>query len=169
MKPPTPLLLTAGMAGSISVLAAVFSVDRPTASARLKGANVTPIGSHKGSAVYPVGPAAVAILAQVDEKGNQNPATMKPMDRRAHWQAENERIKFEQGIGQLVPIEECRTQYAEIAKICVRQVSTMADRAERDLRCPPEVVEWLEKEAMSLRIELHSLIGGEHGEHSPSD
>ncbi|MDN8867424.1 DUF1441 family protein, partial [Staphylococcus aureus] len=44
---------------------------------------------------------------------------MDPSDRLAHWKAENERLKFEQDTGQLIPADEVAREFSLMAKAVV--------------------------------------------------
>lgn len=140
---------------SIARLAAEFGMARETVSKRLAQAGVQPDGKRAGYPVYRLRDACPALVdgAVVGEEG-VDPSKMKPGDRRAWFQSENERLKFEQETGNLILAAEVHAEFAAVAKIVVRELETLPDRAERDLRCSPEVVEYLQGEVRSVRTEI---------------
>lgn len=151
---------------SIARLAEGFGMARETVSRRLAEAGVQPNGKRDGYPVYGLREAAEAILGIVgaDADGACDPSKMKPGDRRAHWQAENERLKFEQETGQLILAAEVHAEFSAAAKIVVRELETLPDRAERDLRCGADVVEYLQAEVRAIRAEIAKRMAADEEE-----
>ncbi|TXH56560.1 MAG: DUF1441 family protein [Desulfurellales bacterium] len=141
---------------SIARLAAEFGMARETVSKRLAQANVQPDGKRGGYPVYRLRDACPALIDGGHAEGDEgvDPSKMKPSDRRAWFQSENERLKFEQETGQLILAAEVHAEFAAAAKVVVRELETLPDRAERDLRCSPEVVEYLQAEVRNIRTEI---------------
>lgn len=142
---------------SIARLAEGFEIDRKTVSKRLDEAGVRPSGQRDGYPVYRLRDAAEAILG-LREADGVPPEKMKPADRRAHWQAENERQKFEQQSGQLILADEVQSEMASLVKSMVRVLETLPDTMERDLRCPRETVEYVQKKIRDLRTEMAAKV-----------
>ncbi|MEW3935585.1 DUF1441 family protein, partial [Pseudomonas aeruginosa] len=89
------------------------------------------------------------------EPGNENdPLRMRPTDRRAWFQSENERLKFEQEQGLLIPAGEVEAEMAQIAKVVTRALATMPDRIERDMRLPAAAVEYVAEQCRAIRAEI---------------
>lgn len=142
---------------SIARLAAEFGMARETVSKRLAQANVQPDGKRAGYPVYRLRDACPALIDSAGYAGGEegiDPSKMKPSDRRAWYQSENERLKFEQETGQLILAAEVHAEFSAAAKIVVRELETLPDRAERDLRCGAEVVEYLQTEVRNIRTEI---------------
>lgn len=151
------------MAWSIARLAREFGMARETVTRRLADAGVRSVGTRSGHLVYhlvDVAPFLVASMAA----GSFDPANLKPTDRRAWFQSENERLKFEEQCGVLILAAEVREQLGAVAKIVVRSLETLPDRAERDLRCGAEVVEYLQGEVRSVRAEIAAQMESEADE-----
>lgn len=151
---------------SINRLAAEFGMGRDTVSKRLQLANVSPSGFNAGHAVFRLRDAVPAILDVhlTDEDGHTDPGKLKPTERRAWFQSENERLKFEQDLGQLILASEVQSEMATLAKIVVRVLETLPDTVERDLRCGPEVVEYLQRKVRELRAEISHRVASDEGE-----
>jgi len=118
---------------SLNSLSREFGLARETIGKRLADANVEPSGKKRGYPVYSVKEAAVAIL--IPQVGGEpasmtDPSKMAPSDRRHHYAAENDRIKFEKELGQLVSIDDSREQMAEIVKITDSFLETLPDKFE---------------------------------------
>ena len=65
---------------------------------------------------------------------------MSPNDRRAFWQAENERLKYERETGELIPAYEVAQEMSILAKSVVQQLETLPDILERDAGLQPNAL-----------------------------
>jgi len=145
---------------SVSQIADEFGMARATVAKRIEAFGIRPEGKRLGYPVYRL--RDIVRLAGDTEPGDENdPMKMRPTDRRAWFQSENERMKMEAEQGRLIPSGEMEAEQAAIAKIVVRAFDTFPDRLERDLRVPPEVVEYAIEHCRAARAELHSLIRAE--------
>lgn len=144
---------TGQLSWSINRLAREFGMARETVTKRLADASVRPCGNKAGHPVYRLADVA-PLLVVASPLGEFDPMTLRPTDRRAWYQSENERLKFEQETGNLILAAEVHHEMAAIAKIVVRELETLPDRVERDLRCSPEVVEYLQAEVRGVRSEI---------------
>lgn len=121
---------------SISRLATEFGIDRRTATRRLEKAGVQPSGKRSGHVVYNLRDAAPALVdmaaVQLGGDGGMDPRDLPPMERRAYYQSENERLKVETTTGQLVPAAEVEADMAKLVKILVTMLATLPDVLERD-------------------------------------
>ncbi|MFK8698402.1 DUF1441 family protein, partial [Proteus mirabilis] len=52
---------------------------------------------------------------------------MLPQDRKAWYQSERERLKFEQEVGALLPASEVAREYSALAKAMVQVLETLPD------------------------------------------
>ena len=93
-----------------------------------------------------------------------DPMRMRPTDRRAWFQSENERLKFEQEQGLLIPAGEVEAEMSEIAKVVARALATMPDRMERDLRLPPLAIEYVAAQCRAIRSEIAAAMAGEESD-----
>jgi hypothetical protein len=153
---------------SISRLAELLGMDRKTVSKRLLDSNVPQAGKRDGYPVYDGRAACEAcLLPQVnedDEGRDLDPRRMKPTDRKAWYQSELDRMAVEERAARLIPAGEVEEQMAAIVSTVVRCLETQADRAERDLRVGPEVVEWLLKDADQVREQIADALTGDEDE-----
>ncbi|EPL3499661.1 TPA: DUF1441 family protein, partial [Escherichia coli] len=107
---------------NINQLAAIAGICRQTAAARLK--NIQPAGGHDKLKLYRVTDILTCFLdlpvpASLEE--------MEPHDRKAWYQSERERLKFEQETAQLIPASDVRREFAIWAKAVVQVLETLPD------------------------------------------
>lgn len=149
---------------SISQIASEFGMSRNTVSARIAALGLSPDGKRGGYPVYRLRD-VVRIAAQVEHTqapgaADFDPAQLRPSERRAWYQSENERLKFETDCRHLVPEIEVASEFAALAKAITQSLETLPDRAERDTRCSPEVVEYLIAEVRTMRNEIAQRVEG---------
>lgn len=147
------------LALSVRRLAEEFQIGREAVAKRLHTAGVRPAGTRQGHPVYRIADAAKAIL-EVDRQASADfdPAMLPPMERRAWYQSENERLGVEEHMRRLIPALEVEAEMALLAKTVVRALETIPDTVERDLRVSPEVVEYLQEKVHRLRAEITSRL-----------
>jgi hypothetical protein len=78
----------------------ITGVHRQTVAARLKQLEPA-LGSNNKLKLYLITDVLTELMAPVVASSAED---MTPSDRLAHWKAENERLKFEQDTGQLIPL-----------------------------------------------------------------
>ncbi|HCR0881976.1 TPA: DUF1441 family protein, partial [Enterobacter cloacae] len=83
---------------------------------------------------------------------------MTPSDRLAHWKAENERIKFEQETGQLIPADEVAREFSLMAKAIVMVLETLPDVLERDCALTPAAVSRVQSVIDDLRDQMAQKV-----------
>ncbi|HCM4997973.1 TPA: DUF1441 family protein, partial [Klebsiella pneumoniae] len=96
---------------NINQLAGITNVHRQTVAARLKNVEPAP-GSNSKLKLYLVTDVLAELMIPTV---STNLEDMPPADRLAHWKAENERIKFEQDTGQLIPADEVAREFSVMA------------------------------------------------------
>lgn len=150
---------------SISQIAAEFGMARLTVSKAIEALGIRPSEKRAGYPVYRLADVIRILSAtEIDSQGRVDPSKLKPQDRRAWFQSENERLKFEQEQGQLILASEVHSEMAAIAKIVVRALETLPDTVERDIRCGAEVVEYLQRKIREVRSEIANRIADEEGD-----
>jgi hypothetical protein len=149
---------------SISRLAELLGMDRKTVAKRLADFNVPPAGKRDGYPVYDGRQACEACLLPqtlAGEDGPLDPRQMKPMDRRAWYQSESERMSVETKAGQLIPAGEVEAGYADMARSFVQFLDTLGDQMERDVGLTAEQVEAVNKSIAKQRGDLYQHMLGE--------
>jgi hypothetical protein len=147
---------------SVARLADEFGMDRRTAAKRLREAGVPPAAKRNGNDVYRLADAAPAMVqvqaGAVGADGVVDPCDLPPMERRAFYQSENERLKVETTTGQLVPAAEVEADYAALVKKVVQFFDTLPDVLERKAGLRPEQVVKVQDECDRVRQSMFEAI-----------
>ena len=89
---------------NINQIAELVGMHRQTVSQRVAG--LTPaVGSNSKLKLYAL---SDLIRIGLSEKMSSDVDSLGPQDRKAFWQAENERLKYERDTGELVPAFEAK-------------------------------------------------------------
>lgn len=134
---------------SLSQLADLLGMNRNSIARRLSD---IPRAGGNGSnlKLYLLGDALGAlVMPSVRENGE-----MSPQDRKAWYQSENERIKFEQSERDLIPVDEVIREYSVMAKAVIQILETLPDILERDCALTPAAVARVQGVIDDLRDEM---------------
>lgn len=135
---------------NINQIAELVGMHRQTVSQRVAG--LTPaIGSNSKLKLYALSDLIKIGLA---EKMTGDVDSLSPVERRAFWQAENERLKYERDTGELIPSYEVSQEMSAMAKAVVQTLETLPDILERDCGLPTSAVIRLQQEIDDLRDQL---------------
>lgn len=119
---------------NINQIAELTGLHRQTVSQRVAG--LTPsLGSNSKLKLYGL---RELILTGLTEKMSADVDSLSPNDRRAFWQAENERLKYEEKTGELIPASEVALEMGSMAKAVVQTLETLPDILERDCGLQPK-------------------------------
>ncbi|AIR01957.1 terminase [Pluralibacter gergoviae] len=151
---------------NINQLAAITDVHRQTVAARLK--NIEPTaGSNSKLKLYLITDILTELMIPTV---SANLEDMTPSDRLAHWKAENERIKFEQDTGQLIPADEVAREFSVMAKAVVMVLETLPDVLERDCALSPAAVARVQSIIDDLRDQMaEKVMDAEAEEDEPEE
>ncbi|AKR84277.1 TPA: DUF1441 family protein [Klebsiella pneumoniae] len=139
---------------NINQLAGITNVHRQTVAARLKNVEPAP-GSNSKLKLYLVTDVLTELMIPTVATNLED---MPPADRLAHWKAENERIKFEQDTGQLIPADEVAREFSVMAKAVVMVLETLPDVLERDCALPPAAVSRVQSVIDDLRDQMAQKV-----------
>ncbi len=135
---------------NISQLAALSGVHRQTAAARLQ--NLPVAGGHESNLkLYRVVDIVSAFLALPPPVAESE---MEAHERKAWYQSERERLKFEQETAQLIPASDVRREFAIWAKAVVQVLETLPDILERDCGLQPAAVSRVQSIIDDLRDQI---------------
>lgn len=140
----------------VARLAREFRIHRHTLAKRIAKAGLEPTGEQRGNPTYSI--YDVAVLLLVPPKKGKTDFEDRPTARKAWYQSENERIKFETAIGKLVPIEDVQRQLFLMAKEVVATLDRIPDVLERDAELEPEHVQMVEETIYRLRDDLRCRL-----------
>ena len=154
---------------SISRLSELLRMDRRTVSKRIADANLAPSGKREGFPVYD-GRAACEACLVVDPQGTDgapvDPRNLKPMERRAWYQSERERMAVEAEARQLIPAIEVHAEMAELARGFVQFLDTLPDVLERAVHMRTDQIEALHLAVTRERQRLYEQVSLETQEES---
>lgn len=149
---------------SISRLSELLRMDRRTVSKRLADANLAPAGKRDGFPVYDGRAACEACLlagSQGEDGAPVDPRNLKPMERRAWYQSERERMAVEAEARQLIPAIEVQVEKAEIVRTFVQFLDTLPDQLERDVALSPDQIEAMCRAITKQRAALYAAAVAE--------
>lgn len=149
---------------SISRLAELLCMDRKTVSKRIADANIAPSGKRDGYPVYDGRQACEACLLPQSHGGDDesfDPRLLKPLDRRAWYQSERERMAVEAEARQLIPAIEVHAEMAELARGFVQFLDTLPDVLERAVHMRPDQIEALHSAVTRERHRLYEQVSVE--------
>lgn len=113
---------------NISQLAALSGAHRQTVAARVK--NISPADGHESNLkLYRLTDILAELMKAPLPVDNEE---MDPHARKAWYQSERDRLKFEQETGLLVPVSDVRRSFSVVVKAIVQVLETWPDRLERD-------------------------------------
>jgi len=100
----------------------------------------------------------VIYLQQTGSTENIDPDKLEPFKRRAHYQAEVEKLALGVKSGELIPRAEVEREFARIYDVIARFLDVLPDRLERAGMVDPQAAERIVLWSNQARIELHSEI-----------
>ncbi|RCV87485.1 DUF1441 family protein [Billgrantia montanilacus] len=150
---------------SINRIAEAIGRDRRTVAKVIREAAVSPCGTRHGNPVYRLADVVEAMTARQSENtGAADVGDFQPQDRKAWFQSENERVKLERELRNLVPVEEAQREMSILAKAMASGLDSLADMLERDAGLPPEAIEQVERITDALREQMYRAIVADEDE-----
>ncbi|QKN80784.1 DUF1441 family protein [Scandinavium goeteborgense] len=121
---------------NVTQLAALSGAHRQTVNNRLN--NVAPSGGNGSNlTLYSLTDILAEFMRLPAPVSGED---MNPQDRKAWYQSERERLKFELETAQLIPASDVRREFSSMAKAVVQVLETLPDILERDCALPPTAV-----------------------------
>lgn len=134
---------------NVTQLAELVGMNRNLVARRLRDMERAG-GNGENLKLYELGPALQGLLMPSMKENGE----MSPQDRKAWYQSENERLKFEAASRELIPVEEVAREYASLAKAVVMVLETLPDILERDCALTPAAVTHVQSTIDDLRDEM---------------
>lgn len=132
---------------NINQIAEITGSHRQTVAIRLKHVDVAP-GSNARLKLYALNSLLKELMRTTVTVAVEN---MEPQDRKAWFQSERERLKFEQESRELVPASDVIREFAVMAKAVVQVLETLPDILERDCALSPTAVQVVQSKIDDLR------------------
>ncbi|MGJ8518455.1 DUF1441 family protein [Carnimonas bestiolae] len=149
---------------SISRIAQAFGMDRRTVSNRIRDGGIPPAGKKGGHPTYAlkdIGAVLFDSAPAFDGENGLQELLQVPQERKAWYQAENERVKLEKELRQLVPADEVAREMSALAKALAAGLDTLPDLLERDAGIPPEALDQVQSVIDGLREQMYQEIMGD--------
>jgi len=138
---------------NINQLAALTDMHRQTVSSKLSCVQPAP-GSNPKLKLFSVVDILKELLSRTTSEELVNVDKMLPPDRKAWFQSERERLKFQQETGELIPASEVVREFSSMAKAVVQVLETLPDILERDCAMTPAAVVRVQKVIDDLRDQI---------------
>lgn len=144
---------------SLSQLADLLGMNRNSIARRL--ADIPRAGGNGSNLkLYLLGDALGAlVMPSMQENGK-----MSPQDRKAWYQSENERLKFEKEEREVIPVDEVVQVYSSMLKAVVMVLETLPDILERDCGLTPAAVNRVQGIIDDLRDEMARKVADSENE-----
>ncbi|WP_277977029.1 DUF1441 family protein [Pantoea endophytica] len=146
---------------SIAKIAEAFGIDRKTVRKKIMIAKVASAGNIRGNPVYAlkdIGPVLFTPEEATTPETLHDPSRMDPKSRKDWFQSENERVKLEAALSQLVPANEVHREMAMMAKSVLQVLDTWPDRLERDRGWSPHQISEVQSIVDEIRESLATKI-----------
>lgn len=138
---------------NINQLSAITDLHRQTVASRLSNVEPAP-GSNARLKLYSVLDILKELLSRTTASELVNVDNMLPPDRKAWFQSERERLKFQQETNELIPAAEVSREFSSMAKAVVQVLETLPDILERDCAMTPSAVVRVQKVIDDLRDQI---------------
>ncbi|MEM6483795.1 MAG: DUF1441 family protein [Pseudomonadota bacterium] len=143
----------------IARLADCFGIHRQTLTRRIKEAQLPPAGTHRGNPTYHIREVARLLYEPPPpEPGEVSTWDHDPELRKAWYQSENYRVKYEESVRRLIPATDHVRDQAEFAKTVLSVIDIWPDRLEREDGLPPEVIVSGQRLADDLRESIRQRL-----------
>ncbi|MAC33673.1 MAG: terminase small subunit [Haliea sp.] len=133
-------------------------MDRRTVTRRIAEAGVPPADERRGHPVYELRRVLPVLYAETVARPGTSPDDMLPTDRRAWFQSENERIRLEKELRQLLPAHDVAREMAQMARQFTNSLETIPDLLERDCGLNPLQVDTVFEVLDSVRDYLYQVM-----------
>jgi phage terminase Nu1 subunit (DNA packaging protein) len=98
------------------------------------------------------------LQARGAHKVETDPDSLEPFKRKAHYQAESDKMKLAKEQGELIPADEVEDEMATIAKLVTETLETLPDILERDTGATPRQIAITERAIDRVRETLYSKL-----------
>jgi ABC-type phosphate transport system auxiliary subunit len=144
---------------SLGTWAAEAGITRDVLRRIMSEAGIQPAGKRGGHPVYRARDVIAALSA--DRDGVDDPDKLKPLERKAHYQAEHEKLRLQIERGELVPSLEVEQGHGQIFAIVTQMYDTLPDVLERDVGLTPQQLVRVEKHLDEAREALYQALNAD--------
>jgi len=151
--------ITEAYSWSITQIAQAFQLNRVTVRKRLAENGVSPVvikGNSPKYSLVEVGPALFGVSQMTGSVGGyDSPDDMPPTDRKAWFQSETERLKFQRELKTLVPDDEVAREMSFIIKAVINPLDGITDTLERKADLSPKQAIAVQAEVDAIRDQMY--------------
>lgn len=148
------------IAFSLGTWAAELGTTRDVLRRVVSEAGVVPAGKKSGHPIYR-GRDVCAAWAGMHQREAGDPDKLPPMERKAHYQAEHEKLRLQMERAELVPSLEVEQGHGQIFAIVAQAYDTLPDVLERDVGLSPAQLARVEKALDEQREALYQALNDE--------
>src|SRR3990167_490807 len=146
---------------SVTQLSRLTGIARETISRRIAESNVHAVEERRGHPVYRPREALVAIYGAGAGGEGVDADQLRPFERKAHYQAEHEKLRLQVERAELVPAIEVEREFGRAFAIVAELFDTLPDVLERDVGLSTLQLTRAEKSLDEKREELYQeMIAG---------
>lgn len=140
-----------------SKIAKACGLHRNTVMNRLQEAGIQPVTKQGNAPLYALQDAMPAIFAGHFQSGSAlDPDQLDPQSRKAWYQSENERLKFETDQRHLIPDVEMEREFAVLVKSVANSMDSLTDVLERECGMTGEQLEVVQNVVDAIRESLYT-------------
>lgn len=147
---------------SLSALATEFGFARETIKRQLDQAGIEPSRMRAGFPTYRLRDAIAAWRVSPDAAVDVD--ALPPYQRKAHYQAEREKLQLLTEHDELVARVDVEREQARIINILARALDTLPDILERDVGATPQQLQKIEQHCDRARNEIYAELTSETSE-----
>lgn len=140
---------------SIAEAAREFGMDHRTLTKRIADLGIRPAAqTPQGHMLYRL--KELLDIERRNADGSIDPEKLDPIDRHAHYKAENEKLRVAKLRGELIARDDYEREAARQWKIASLGLDTVVDRVERDVGAAPAVLEHIERVIDEVREQMYA-------------
>ena len=139
---------------NINQIADLTGMHRQTVSQRVAGLPPA-LGSNPKLKLYWL---RDLVLLGMSEKMSADVDSLSPVDRKAFFQSENERLRFEEKIKELIPAHEVSAVMSILAKAVIQPLETLPDILESKFGLQPKAVQLIQNVIDDIRDQMAEKI-----------
>lgn len=142
---------------NLNQLANITGLHRQTVSSRLANVRVA-AGSNAKLKLYSVVDILTELISRTADPETVDIDKLLPQDRKAWFQSERERLKFQMETAQLIPASDVRREFSSMAKAVVQVLETLPDILERDCALSAQATERVQSIIDDLRDQMAQKV-----------
>lgn len=144
---------------SITQASRLTAIARETIARYVSEAGLKPCGERHSHPIFK--PSEMLACIYRGPENAVDPDGMRPFERKAHYQAEHEKLRLQVERGELVPSIEVEQEVAAIVKRFAQGLDAMPDLIERDVGVHPVLLSRIERAIDQLRESIYQDLAKE--------